>query len=149
MLGTVHEAVGSIVVQVREAAAAFIAMPVGFVPAPVAAGALRGGERPDTSPPHALRVPLGDSALWAEVQVAGEPNRRAGLTVRVAGEPHGRLSLRLREDGPDGATLARYTVQGGEAVVLKGLRPGSYVLEIVEAARQLQFRVPVDVQSET
>lgn len=146
--GIIREAVGRIVVGVSEATAEFTTVPDGFLltPVPVAAGELRGDATPETGQARELRFPLGDSGLLAELLLEPEGGGRLGLAVRISGRPQGVFSVRLSSTGPEaGGGLARYTARGADPVILKGLRPGPYLLEVLEKEHQLHFQLHVDV----
>jgi hypothetical protein len=43
--------------------------------------------------------------------------------------------------------VARYTVRGAEPVLLKGLQPGRYVLEVHERQHARRFQLRFDIES--
>jgi hypothetical protein len=146
----VREVAGRIVVGVRNAAAAFTEVPDGFmVLAPVAAGAVRGEA---ATLPHAalgqqMQFALAESGLWAEMALEPAGRERVGLALSVSGPTPHRLSVHLRELLADRTELvARYTVHDVSPVLVKGLRPGRYVLEIHEKDQALRFKLRFDVE---
>ncbi|MCW5890853.1 MAG: hypothetical protein KIT14_09895 [bacterium] len=147
---TVREIVGRIVVGVRQAAAAFTEVPDGFaVLAPAGGGAMRGEA---ATLPHAalgqhMQFALADSGLWAEMALEPAGRERVGLALSVSGPTPHRLSVHLRELLADRTELvARYTVHDVTPVLVKGLRPGRYVLEIHERDQALRFKLRFDVE---
>lgn len=147
---TVREVTGRIVVAVRQAAAAFTEVPDGFaVLAPAGAGAMRGDA---ATVPHAalgqqMQFALADSGLWAEMALEPAGRERVGLALSVSGPVPHRLSVHLRELLSDRTELvARYTVHDVAPVLVKGLRPGRYVLEIHEKDQALRFKLRFDVE---
>jgi hypothetical protein len=148
----VHEAVGRVLVELRRTTAVFTAVPAGFVVSPMPAMALRGsaseqvrsGER---ALGQQVGFTLGDSQLSAELTL--EPQgERVGMVVRVSGAGQPRLSLHVRELGPEGAELvARYTMTGAVPVVVKGLAPGRYLLEIEDKQEARRFHLRFDVEA--
>lgn len=147
---SVREVVGRIVVGVRNAAAAFTEVPDGFaVLAPAGAGAMRGDA---ATLPHAalgqqMQFALAESGLWAEMALEPAGRERVGLALSVSGPTPHRLSVHLRELLADRTELvARYTVHDVSPVLVKGLRPGRYVLEIHEKDQALRFKLRFDVE---
>jgi hypothetical protein len=147
---TVREVVGRIVVGVKQAAAAFTEVPDGFaVLAPAGAGAMRGDV---ATLPHAalgqqMQFALAESGLWAEMALEPSGRERVGLALSVSGPTPHRLSVHLRELLGDRTELvARYTVHDVAPVMVKGLRPGRYVLEIHEKDQALRFKLRFDVE---
>ena len=139
----VREAVGRLVVRLGRAAAGLVEVPDGFVLGPaVAAAPVRGGETVGASAQSA-RVQLGDSGVWVEVE---NDTADAGLCLRLLGASTEPLSVRLREVRDDGEPLvARYTLGGAEPVLVRGLWPGSFVVELHDA--RAVHRVRLDVGS--
>jgi hypothetical protein len=139
----VREAVGRLVVRLGRAAAGLVEVPDAFVLGPaVAAAPVRGGEIVAASSQSA-RVELGDSGVWVEVE---NDTADAGLCLRLLGASAEPLSVRLREVRDDGEPLvARYTLGGAEPVLVRGLWPGSFVVELHDA--HAVHRVRLDVGS--
>src|SRR5437870_3875723 len=66
----------------------------------------------------------------------------------VAGDEPPRLSVHVREIRGEGIELVgRYSVRGAAMVVVKGLTPGQYVLEIEDKQRARRFRLRFDIES--
>ena len=138
----VREAVGRLVVRLGRAAAGLLEVPDGFVLGPAVALAPVRGETVAASAQSA-RVQLGDSGVWVEVE---NDTADAGLCLRLLGASAEPLSVRLREVRDDGEPLvARYTLDGAEPVLVRGLWPGSFVVELHDA--RAVHRVRLDVGS--
>jgi hypothetical protein len=138
----VREAVGRLVVRLGRAAAGLVEVPDGFVLGPAGAPAPVRGETVAASAQSA-RVELGDSGVWVEVE---NDTADAGLCLRLLGGGGDPLSVRLREVRDDGEPLvARYTLGGAEPVLVRGLWPGSFVVELHDA--HAVHRVRLDVGS--
>ena len=142
----VREAVGRLVVRLGRAAAGLVEIPDGFVLGPALAPVpLRGGE-PAGAPAQSARFELGDTGVWAEVAV-DEADAAAGLSLRLVSPVTEPLSVRVREARTEGETLvARYTLRGTEPVLVRGLWPGTFVVELHDA-RDAVHRVRLDVGS--
>lgn len=132
---------------VREAAAAFTAVPDGVHVMPVrAAGALRGQAVTEELYLRALRIPLKEWGTVAELRLDAEGADRVGLVLRFSGAPHGALTVSVRSVDPHaGSAFGRFTVRGAEPVALKGLATGSYVLEIFDKDQAHTFQMSVDI----
>jgi len=156
---TVREAVGTAVIQLRRAGAVFTAVPEGFLvsPMPAPAGALRGPPPPKKEPKREARAlgqkaefPLPESPLTAELTLQPHGPERVGMALRVSGDEPPRLSVHVREIRGEGIELVgRYSVRGAAMVVVKGLTPGQYVLEIEDKQRARRFRLRFDIESST
>ncbi len=156
---TVREAVGTAVIQLRRAGAVFTAVPEGFLVSPMAApaGALRGPPPPKKVPKkeapalgQKAEFPLPESALTAELTLQPHGPERVGMALRVSGDEPPRLSVHVREIRGEGLELVgRYSVRGATMVVVKGLTPGQYVLEIEDKQRARRFRLRFDIESPT
>jgi hypothetical protein len=149
----VRELVGKVVIEARRTKAAFTAVPDGFVVSGLAtAGALRGAAA-ETAASTALgqqvRFPLGESGLFAELALEARSAEEVGIALGIAGAgADSGLSVHLREVKDDRADLvARYTVRGTEPVLLKGLQPGRYVLEVHERQNARRFQLRFDIES--
>ena len=142
----VREAVGRLVVRLGRAAAGLVEVPDGFVLGPALAPVpLRGGE-PAGAPTQSARFELGDTGVWAELAV-DEADAAAGLSLRLVSPATEPLSVRVREARAEGETLvARYTLRGTEPVLVRGLWPGTFVVELHDA-RDAVHRVRLDVGS--
>jgi len=155
---TVREAVGTAVIQLRRVGAVFTAVPEGFLVSPMAAPAVafRGPPpKKETEPKkeapalgQKTEFPLPDSPLTAELTLQPHGPERVGMALRVSGDEPPRLSVHVREIRAEGLELVgRYSVRGAAMVVVKGLTPGQYVLEIVDKQRARRFRLRFDIES--
>jgi len=155
---TVREAVGTAVIQLRRAGAVFTAVPEGFLVSPMVApaAAFRGppptkkGEPKKEVPALGQKAefPLPDSRLSAELSLEPHGPDRVGMALRVSGDEPPRLSVHVREIRGEGLELVgRYSVRGAAMVVVKGLTPGQYVLEIEDKQRARRFRLRFDIES--
>jgi hypothetical protein len=149
----VRELVGQLVIEARRTKAAFTAVPEGFVVSGLAtAGALRGAVADEVSATglgQQVRFPLGESGLFAELALETRSPEEVGIALGIAGAAaDSGLSVHLREVKDDRADLvARYTVRGAEPVLLKGLQPGRYVLEVHERQHARRFQLRFDIES--
>ena len=92
--------------------------------------------------------PLPDSRLSAELSLEPHGPDRVGMALRVSGQESPRLSVHVREIRGEGLELVgRYSVRGAALVVVKGLTPGQYVLEIEDKQRARRFRLRFDIES--
>ena len=154
---TICEAVGRAVIQLRRAGAVFTAVPEGFLVSPLAvpAAALRGPpprkKEPKKEAPalgQKAEFPLPESPLLAELSIQPHGPERVGMALRVSGDEPPRLSVHVREIRGEGLELVgRYSVRGAAMVVVKGLTPGQYVLEIEDKQRARRFRLRFDIES--
>ena len=150
---TVREAVGRAVIQLRRAGAAFTAVPEGFLVTPMAApaGVLRGSAPVETAVPalgQQVRFALPESRLSAEVTLEPHGPERVGMALRLSGAEQPRLSVHVREVRAEGLELvARHTVQGAAPVVVRGLAPGQYLLEIEDKQTARRFQLRFDIES--
>ena len=91
-------------------------------------------------------VELGESGAWAEVEV-DETDAAAGLALRLLTAGAEPVSVRVCEARPEGeALVARYTLRGDDPVLVRGLWPGSFVVELHDA-RDAVHRVRLDIDS--
>jgi hypothetical protein len=150
---TVRELVGKLVIEARRTRAAFTTVPDGLVVSGLAtAGALRGAAADAaaaTGLGQQVRFPLGESGLFAELALETRSPEEVGIALGIAGAAaDSGLSVHLREVKDDRADLvARYTVRGAEPVLLKGLQPGRYVLEVHERQHARRFQLRFDIES--
>jgi hypothetical protein len=150
----VREVVGHAVVRVGRAAAVFTEVPEGFLvgAVPVPVGAMRGldAESSETTAPglgQEVQFALADSGLWVELRLEAQSDELVAIALRVSGSETSELSVQLRVVEADRAELvARYTVRGTAPVLVKGVRPGRYVLELHERERTLRFKLRFDVE---
>ena len=150
----VREVVGHAVVRVGRAAAVFTEVPEGFLvgAVPVPVGAMRGLDAADstgTAPGlgQEVQFALADSGLWVELRLEPQSDELVAIALRVSGSETSELSVQLRVVEAERAELvARYTVRGTAPVVVKGVRPGRYVLELHERERTLRFKLRFDVE---
>jgi hypothetical protein len=127
----VREAVGRVVVRIGRAAAGVLEAPEWFVlgpsPAPTA---VRGAAAPGALA-QSTRFQLGDTPVWVELGVAAADEASAGLTLRLTTAVRDAFSVHLRESRPGGdALVARYTLRGTDPVLVRGLWPGSFIVEL-------------------
>jgi hypothetical protein len=138
----VREAVGHLVVGLGRAPAGLVEVPDGFVLGPALATVPVRGDTVAASA-HSAKVQLGDSGVWVEVE---NDTADAGLCLRLLGANAEPISVRLREVRDDGEPLvARYTLGAAEPVLVRGLWPGSFVVELHDA--HAVHRVRLDVGS--
>ena len=150
----VREVVGHAVVRVGHAAAVFTEVPEGFLvgAVPVPVGAMRGldADSSDATAPglgQEVQFALADSGLWVELRLEPQSDELVAIALRVSGSETSELSVQLRVVEADRAELvARYTVRGTAPVLVKGVRPGRYVLELHERERTLRFKLRFDVE---
>jgi len=150
----VREVVGHAVVRVGRAAAVFTEVPEGFLvgAVPVPVGAMRGldaaastGTAPGLG--QEVQFALADSGLWVELRLEPQSDELVAIALRVSGSETSELSVQLRVVEAERAELvARYTVRGTAPVLVKGVRPGRYVLELHERERTLRFKLRFDVE---
>jgi hypothetical protein len=141
----VREAVGRLVVRVGRTLSGLVEIPDAFVLVPCATAApVRGATAPATS--QSTRFRLGDRDVWAELTVDADDVVGTGLTVQLTSDVAETLSLRLREARADGdALVGRYTLRGTEPVLVRGLWPGSFMLEIHDPHDARIHRVRLDI----
>jgi hypothetical protein len=150
----VREVVGHAKVQVGRAAAVFTEVPEGFLvgAVPVPAGAFRGldtASSTGTAPGlgQEVQFALADSGLWVELRLEPQSDDLVAIALRVSGSETTDVSVQLRAVEAERAELvARYTVRGSAPVLVKGVRPGRYVLELHERERTLRFKLRFDVE---
>lgn len=147
----VREAVGRLVVRVGRATAGLAAVPDGFlVLAPALAPVpVRGTAEPlDTATlvGQSARFGLGDTGVTAELGVESEDDARVGLSLRLTSAVAEAVSVHVREMRPDGDRLvARHTLRSADPVVVHGLWPGSFLLELHRPEDRERYRVRVDI----
>ncbi len=150
----VREVVGHAKVQVGRAAAVFTEIPEGFLvgAVPVPVGASRGLDTasvPGAAPGlgQEVQFALADSGLWVELRLEPQSDDLVAIALRVSGSETSDVSVQLRAVEAERAELvARYTVRGSAPVLVKGVRPGRYVLELHERERTLRFKLRFDVE---
>jgi hypothetical protein len=150
----VREVVGQAKAQVGRAAAVFTEVPEGFLvgTVPVPVGAYRGldtasstGSAPGLG--QEVQFALADSGLWVELRLEPQSDELVAIALRVSGSETSDVSVQLRAVEAERAELvARYTVRGSAPVLVKGVRPGRYVLELHERERTLRFKLRFDVE---
>jgi hypothetical protein len=150
----VREVVGNAKVQIGRAATVFTEVPEGFLvgAVPVPAGAFRGldpAASTSTAPGlgQEVQFALADSGLWVELRLEPQSDELVAIALRVSGSETTDVSVQLRAVEVERAELvARYTVRGTAPVLVKGVRPGRYVLELHERERTLRFKLRFDVE---
>jgi hypothetical protein len=150
----VREVVGQAKVQVGRAATVFTEVPEGFLvgTVPVPAGAFRGLDTASstaTAPGlgQEVQFALADSGLWVELRLEPQSDELVAIALRVSGSETTDVSVHLRAVEAERTELvARYTVRGSAPVLVKGVRPGRYVLELHERERTLRFKLRFDVE---
>src|SRR5437773_719307 len=96
----------------------------------------------------AARGELGPPLVTPAAPRWREAAARVGMALRVSGHEPPRLSVHVREIRGEGLELVgRYSVRGAALVVVKGLTPGQYVLEIEDKQRARRFRLRFDIES--
>lgn len=147
-----YEAVGRLVVCVGRATAGLASVPDGFLvlesalaPAPVR------GATPEAIDAVALAgrsasFALGETGVAAEVAVDAEDDDRVGLTLRLTTPVLEPVSVHVREVRPEGEVLvARHTLRGPGPVVVRGLWPGSFFVELHHPEDAPHYRVRLDI----
>jgi hypothetical protein len=141
----VREAVGRLVVRLGRAAAGLVEIPDAFVFGPAAVPVPIRGADGQTEIPRSTRFQLGDTGVWAEIGV-DEADATAGLSLRLLATVAEPLSVRVHETRAGGdALVARYTLGGAEPVLVRGLWPGSFVIELHDTRDAAVHRVRVDI----
>ena len=151
---TVREVIGHAKVRVGRAAAVFTEVPEGFLVGgiPVPVGAYRGSEASTAlggAPGlgQEVQFALADSGLSVELRLEPQSDELVAIALRVSGSETTYVSVQLRAVEAERAELvARYTVRGSAPVLVKGVRPGRYVLELHERERTLRFKLRFDVE---
>ena len=141
----VREAVGRLVVRLGRAAAGLVEIPDAFVFGPAGVPVpVRGTEaRPEVA--RSTRFQLGDTGVWAEIGV-DEADAAAGLSLRLLATAAEPFSVRVHEARAGGdALVARYTLAGTEPVLVRGLWPGSFVIELHDTRDAAVHRVRLDI----
>jgi hypothetical protein len=151
---SVREVVGRVVIRVRRAAAAFAAVPDGFLvsPLPAPAAAVR-GDAPEAPLPGApalgrqVQFALPDAGLWAELTLEPQGDDLVGLALQLTAPDDAALSVHVRDRAtPEPQLVARHTVRGAEPIHVRGLRPGQYLLELHDRRLARCFTLPFDVE---
>jgi hypothetical protein len=141
--GDVHEMIGRLVVCVRERVAEFaeLADAVSVVPA-TALQPSRGAA--DAATTRIVRLDLEETAA-IELRVTAVGADRVELELRTDdGTPSGVWMVQVRDLADESAFVAAQTARPGMPIVLKGLPPGRYRLEIIAPDRR-SWWVPLDV----
>ena len=95
-----------------------------------------------------MEFPVPDSDVSAELTLQPHGADRVGIALRVAGAERPGLSVNVREIRAEGLELvARYSVRGAALLVLRGLTPGQYVLEVEDKPRAHRFQIRFDIES--
>ena len=141
----VREAVGRLVIRLGRAAAGLVEIPDGFVFGPAAVPVPVRGTEGQTEIPRSTRFQVGDLGVWAEIGV-DEADAAAGLSLRLLATVAEPLSVRVHEARAGGdALIARYTLAGAEPVLVRGLWPGSFVIELHDTRDAAVHRVRLDI----
>src|SRR5262249_25124418 len=91
------------------------------------------------------RFQVGESGVWAEVGVHDAGAAGAEVSLRLVSDTPDAMSVRVHEARADGdALVARYTLRGTEPIVVRGLWPGSFIVELHDAHAEVH-RVRLDV----
>ncbi len=146
-----------IVAELRQTVAVFTELPIGFTSRPYGgyAEATRTvvAETPAVHievPGESVPVPLGDSGLTVELAVGRQATGRLLLTVSVEGEEHGPLAVSLSEVfGPESRLVAAQSSKRHEPLIIEGLSPGDYSLEVWEIEAACRFQIPLHVGGPT
>jgi hypothetical protein len=141
----VREAVGRLVVRLGRVAAGLVEVPDGFVFGPALAQVPVRGTEARVEASRSTRFQLGDTGVWAEIGV-DEADAAAGLSLRLLGSVAEPLSVRVHEArGAGDVLVARYTLGGTEPVLVRGLWPGSFVIELHDPRDAVVHRVRLDI----
>jgi hypothetical protein len=145
----VREAVGRLVLRVGRTASGWLEIPDGFVLGPLAVPvAVRGAEAPAGSLAPSAAFALGDTGVEAEIVVEPGGATDAGFSLRLTNPADDVYRLHVREARNDGdALIARYTLRGADSVAVRGLWPGSFLLELHGTRDASIHRVRLDIGS--
>ena len=142
----VREAVGRLVLRVGRTAAGWLEVPDGFVLGPVLAPVAARGDAPATSLVPSAAFELGDTGVAAEIVVEPGGATDAAFSLRLTNAVDEPYSLHVREARSDGdALIARYTLRGADSVAVRGLWPGSFLLELHGTRDASVHRVRLDI----
>jgi hypothetical protein len=143
----VREAVGRLVLRVGRTASGWLEVPDGFVLGPLAAPvAVRGADAAAAPLAPSAEFELGESGVAAEIVVEPGSGPDAGFALRLTNPVEDTYSLHVRETrGDDDALIARYTLRGAESVAVRGLWPGSFLLELHGTRDASIHRVRLDI----
>jgi len=151
---TVREAVGQLLVQLREGAAILAGVPEGLVPMPALAtgGGVRGapelaGRGREDLAGREVQFALPDMGASVELRLQAQGRERLAIELRLVGADTGSLAVSLRAVRADGSELvASQTVRPGRPVVLAGVLPDQYLLEIQDRSAGRRFRIRLGVE---
>ncbi len=143
----VREAVGRLVLRVGRTASGWLEVPDGFAPGALAAPvAVRGRDAGAIPLASSTTFPLGDTGVTAEIVAEPSGATDAAFSLRLTNPAGEQYSLRVREARADvDALVARYTVRGSEPVAVRGLWPGSFVVELHGTRDASVHRIRLDV----
>jgi hypothetical protein len=142
----VREAVGRLVLRIGRTAAGWLEVPDGFVLGPVLVPVAVRGDAPPTSRSPSAAFELGDTGVAAEIVVEPGGAADAAFSLRLTNAVDEPYSLHVREARSDGdALIARYTLRGTDSVAVRGLWPGSFLLELHGARDASVHRVRLDI----
>ena len=143
----VREAVGRLVLRVGRTAAGWLEIPDGFVLGPLAAPvAVRGADAAAPSLAPSATFELGDTGVAGEIVVEPGGAADAAFSLRLTSAGDEPYSLHLRETRSDGdALIARYTLHGADSVAVRGLWPGSFLIELHGTRDASIHRVRLDI----
>jgi len=150
-----HEVAGRVVVRIGRAVAGLLEVPEGFgvfgpglAAAAVRTAALEAvGDAPRPLG-QSTRFELGETGVWAELGVESADDAHVTLALRLSTHEAGPFSVHIHEVRSDEEVLvARHTLRGEEPVVVRGLWPGSFIVELHEPRDGQCYRVRLDVGS--
>jgi hypothetical protein len=144
----VREAVGRVVVRLGRVVSGLVEVPETFVVGPALVPVAARGAAAAAPPALAqsARFQLGDTPVWVELGVDAGDDAATGLTLRLTAAVPEPLSVHLREARADGdALIARYTLRGTDPVLVRGLWPGSFLVELHDPRDAHVHRVRVDI----
>lgn len=142
----VREAVGRVVLRLGRTIAGLVEVPESFVLGPVLAPVAVRGAAAATPLAQSTHFQLGDTPVWVELGVAASDDASAGLTLRLTTAESDAFSVHLLEARGDGdALLARYTLRGTDPVLVRGLWPGSFLVELHDPRDTHVHRVRLDI----
>jgi len=152
----VREASGRVVVRVGRAVTGLLEVPDGFgvlapIPSPAAVRAAA-AERADPTPllGQSTQFELGETGVWAELGVESADDAHVTLALRLTTSGAVPLSVRVLEVRPDEeALVARHTLRADEPLVVRGLWPASFIVELHEPRDAQCYRVRLDIGAGT
>jgi len=158
-----REAIGGIVVRVRDELASFQDIPAWFTPVPVVAGArskraATAGVRPRKKQsvvepvvecPTEVQFPVGDTGMIALISVRPIRRNFVQLSLLLTAAPGASASVELKSiSGGKVRTRQLETLRAGEPFRFTDLRVGEYAFVIIVTGTQVSFRIPFRVEGQ-